>query len=145
VWPVTNPEPGAGSPSTQTWQRSEEMKFKKEFLQEVVWRDADNVKVMLDEITDTSRWSIHHWIVFEFEGKFYGVSYSVGATESQDESPFQCDPDEIYVSEVRPVEKTIIDYVVVKNDDHRERKLNRKEGRQWKIYKRISSPKLVNS
>ena len=39
-------------------------------------------------ITGTSRWSIHHEIVFEHDGKFYRTNYSEGATESQDESPW---------------------------------------------------------
>jgi hypothetical protein len=49
---------------------------------------------LMDEITDTSRWSIHHRIVFLWtDGKYYTTTYSVGATESQDESPWEYDDD----------------------------------------------------
>lgn len=54
---------------------------------------------ILDEITDTSRWSIHHRIVFAYQGKFYATHYSVGATESQDESPWEYE-DQVECQEV---------------------------------------------
>lgn len=46
---------------------------------------------ILDEITDTSRWSIHHRIIFPYQGRFYETHYSEGATEMQDESPWEYD------------------------------------------------------
>ena len=52
-----------------------------------------------DEIVDTGRWSIHHRIVFQDNGKFYSTHYSVGATESQDERPWEYD-NEVECSEV---------------------------------------------
>lgn len=42
-----------------------------------------------DEIVDISRWSIHHRIIFENNGKFYETYYSEGATEMQSESPWE--------------------------------------------------------
>lgn len=42
-----------------------------------------------DKIIDTSRWSVLHKIVFEDNGKFYSTTYSVGATEMQDERPWE--------------------------------------------------------
>lgn len=89
------------------------MKFKKEFLREVLWGDSDEAEVVLNEITDTARWSIHHWMVFKFNGKYYGVSYSTGATEQQEERPFEYDSDEIDCTELRPVEKKMIVYEAV--------------------------------
>jgi hypothetical protein len=44
---------------------------------------------IFDEITDNGRWSIYHRCIFEDNGKFYETHYSVGATESQDESPWE--------------------------------------------------------
>lgn len=44
---------------------------------------------LTNEITDTSRWSIHHEIVFAHDGKFYRTWYSEGATEQQCESPWE--------------------------------------------------------
>lgn len=46
---------------------------------------------ILDEITDQSRWSVHHRIIFPYQGKFYEAYYSEGATEMQDESAWEYD------------------------------------------------------
>ncbi len=87
------------------------MLFKKNDLQELVcWGDVD-LELISDEIIDTDRWSVKHEVVFEHEGKFYKTTYSVGATEYQDEQPFEHEPDEIEVKEVFPVSKTITVYV----------------------------------
>ena len=85
-------------------------KFSKELLFQILDDDADGVEIISNEIVDTSRWSIHHWLVFKFDEKFYGVGYSVGATEYQEESPWEYDGDEIEVNELEAVEKTIITY-----------------------------------
>lgn len=64
-------------------------------------------KAILDEIEDTSRWSVHHRIVFEYDGKFYETYYSEGATEMQDERPWEYDEevecDEVELKEVKVV------------------------------------------
>lgn len=86
------------------------MKFPKETLREMLWDEVDGFEIIETEIVDTTRWSIIHSLVFKHDGKFYATSYSVGATENQDESPFEYDPDEIECKEVFPVEKTIIVY-----------------------------------
>ncbi len=67
-------------------------------------------KVVLDEICDISRWLIHHWLVIQrlSDGKFYGDGYSEGATESQDESPWEYN--EPAFREVWPVPVTNIEY-----------------------------------
>ncbi|MEK4025329.1 hypothetical protein [Sporosarcina sp. FSL W7-1283] len=44
---------------------------------------------ILDEITDTSRWSVHHRIIFAYQGKFWETYYSEGATENQCEAPWE--------------------------------------------------------
>ncbi len=90
------------------------MKFKKEFMQEVAYNEAEGVKIIENNIVDNSRWSVIHKIVFSFNGKFYESSYSVGATEQQDESPYEYDNDEIECSEVKPVNKTITVYEKIK-------------------------------
>lgn len=84
------------------------MKFKKEFLQEI--EDNDDVEVIETEIIDTTRWSIINRMVFKFEGKFYVTTFSHGATECQDESPYEYEGDEIECKEVFPVQKTITVY-----------------------------------
>ena len=61
---------------------------------------------ILDEICDTSRWSVNHSIVFADKGKFYRANYSVGATEVQDESPWE------YENNVECTEVELRDIVV---------------------------------
>ena len=88
------------------------MKFNKEFLKGIAEDDYDMtiVKVIHNDIVDTTRWSIVYEVVFKFDNKFYKTHYSVGATESQDERPYEYDGDEIECVEVVPVEKTITVY-----------------------------------
>ena len=54
---------------------------------------------IVDRIVDTTRWSVVHEIVFEDNGKFYQTTYSEGATEMQDERPWEYD-DEVECTEV---------------------------------------------
>ena len=65
-----------------------------------------------DEITDNSRWSIYHTCVFENNGKFYTTGYSVGATECQDESPWDYE-DEVECTEVELKEVVLKKWVTV--------------------------------
>ena len=99
------------------------MKFQKEILQSICYGylKGDVTKEQLgmfekvqDELVGTSRWSHIYEMVFKFGGKYYKTSYSVGATECQDESPFEYDPDMIECSEVEPVEVTVVQYREVK-------------------------------
>jgi len=87
------------------------MKFKKEFLQDVVCGYAPDVDIINDEIIDHSRWSVVHELIFKHSGNLYRTTYSVGATESQCESPFEYDDDEVEVTEVVAKEVTVIQYV----------------------------------
>jgi len=93
------------------------MKFKKDDLYNLV-TDNDDVEGMtlVDEpkIIDTSRWSIIYSAIFLHDGKYYETTYSCGATEMQDESPYEYGPDEIECTEVAPVTKTITVYEKVK-------------------------------
>jgi len=81
--------------------------FSKEFMQNLI---GDISKVLVDEIIEVSRWNITHHLVFKDCGVCYGCYYSVGATELQDESPFEYDGDMIECVVVVPVEKTVIVY-----------------------------------
>jgi hypothetical protein len=74
------------------------MKFSKEFLQERFWSNKNNT--VYGRIADHTRWSVVYEEVFEYEGKLYLTTYSVGATEHQDESPYEYDEDEIECPEV---------------------------------------------
>lgn len=81
------------------------MEFEKSFLQEF------EGETVYDRITGTGRWSIHRERVFKHEGRFFRTVYSHGATESQDEAPYEYSPDMIECPEVFPVEQTITAYL----------------------------------
>ena len=49
-------------------------------------------------------------MVFKYHNKFYITSYQKGATEYQDERPYENEDDEIECIEVFPVETKIITY-----------------------------------
>jgi len=83
------------------------MKFTKDFLQDM------SGKTIIDTIIDHERWCVVHERIFEHEGKFYQTIYSVGATENQDESPYEYQSDEIECPEVKPVEKLITVYELI--------------------------------
>jgi hypothetical protein len=83
------------------------MLFKKEFL----LNDTDEVlDVISDEISDTDRWSEYHTMIFKYNDRFYRSNYSLGLTESQYESPYEYEPDEIECEEVFPTEVMITQY-----------------------------------
>ncbi len=72
-----------------------ELIITKEQAQGMVWGDNDpaEFEVVAKVLKDTSRWSVHYTLIFRKAGEeqLYGANYSVGATESQDEQPFQYD------------------------------------------------------
>lgn len=63
-------------------------------------------RAIKDSIVGTSRWSVQHEIVFMHDGKFWSTEYQCGATEQQDESPWEHD-ELIECVEVELVEKTV--------------------------------------
>jgi hypothetical protein len=77
----------------------------KEQAQELVWGDSEDFEVIQTKIVDKSRWSIIKRCVFRRKGEtqLYGVVYSVGATESQDEQLFEYDGDQIKCSRVKEI------------------------------------------
>lgn len=77
---------------------------------------ADGVEVISDDISDTSRWSEHHTLIFRApdDGKVYEVWYSKGLTEYQDESPWEYDS-EVEGTEMVKKTVTIEKYVPVED------------------------------
>ena len=96
------------------------MKFTRKFLQNLACEDHDPIIVELikDEICDHTRWSVGHDVIFKVlaTNKFYSTYYSRGATEYQDESPYECEPAEIECAEVIPKKVEVIQYVTVKEN-----------------------------
>lgn len=89
----------------------ETLKLTPEEGRNIVWEDSADFKLVKKEIEDSSRWSIIYVAVFErlSDGKLFKTCYSIGATESQDERPFEYDGEAIF-TEVQAVEKTVIVY-----------------------------------
>jgi len=68
----------------------------------------EGMKVVSDEITDTTRWSVLKTAVFKFGDEYVAADYDVGATEYQDSSG------EVTLYEVEPYEVTEVKYRIKK-------------------------------
>ena len=94
-------------------------KFSAEILRELLWDEeyedeqGNEYKVVETKIIDTTRWSIIKSMVFTFDNKYYHTTYSVGATEYQDERPFE-NTEIVECQEVEPYEVITIEYRPVK-------------------------------
>ena len=94
------------------------MQLEKELLLSILNEDIDDDSpwsIVENDIIDTSRWSeIYNFTVHDKEtNKYYNTIYSCGATECQDEGPWEYEGDLIDVIEVEPKEVTVIRYVPV--------------------------------
>ena len=93
------------------------MKFNKKVLADIAYDDCpDGFEKMEDTIVENTRWSILHSMVFKFESKFYTSCYRVGATEQQDEQPYECEGDKegmVECAEVTQVEEVVKVWVKV--------------------------------
>lgn len=83
------------------------LKLKPEEARRVVWEDTDAWDTVEEEIIDKTRWSIIKEGIFfnKKTNKHYRVSWSIGATESQDELPFEYDKE---VEFIEVVEKEVV-------------------------------------
>lgn len=88
------------------------MKFKKDFLVDELGL-PDNPSIVQEcTLVDSDRWTLQYEIIFEHEGKFYRTYYRVGATEYQDEQPWEYE-NEVDCDEVRQVERLVKVWEVV--------------------------------
>lgn len=86
------------------------MKLSPDEAANVVYNGSDDWEPVngTEEITENSRWSIHKKGVFKHtpSGKYYLFRWSQGATESQNESAYEFDEDDIEPVEVSLQEVT---------------------------------------
>jgi hypothetical protein len=77
---------------------------------DIVWEENEDFQIIYDHLKGKSRWSDIHEIVVQriSDGKYFKSSFRRGATESQDERPYEYG-DAVF-NEVVPVEKTVIVY-----------------------------------
>lgn len=90
------------------------MIIEKEEAKRIVWEDHEDWDEVTSEVIDNTRWSVLKEGVFKHlpTGKFYQVNWSEGATEMQDEAPFDYD-DEVTFDEVELKEVTVEKWVLV--------------------------------
>jgi hypothetical protein len=88
----------------------ETLKLTEQEARMIIWDDDENFKIINQSIVDTTRWSIITNIIVQrqSDGKFFKSCYSKGATECQDERPYEGE-DPVF-EEVFPVEKTVTIY-----------------------------------
>lgn len=71
---------------------------------------AEGVEVISDRLCDHSRWAVRHELIFRTPaqpaGEAWKVYYDVGATEQQDEQPWEHE-EKIVATLVRATKKTI--------------------------------------
>ncbi len=90
------------------------MKFPKEQLLDILYGHD----LVDDKIVDVTRWSIVHEVVFRVRSsgpiatKFYRVRYSRGATEMQDERPWE-GMNDVECEEVTQIPVTVLQWVPV--------------------------------
>lgn len=84
------------------------MKLTGQQAREIVCEYDENWEEIESNPVDTSRWSIHYEGIFKHipTEKYYKFKWRVGATEDQDERPFE------YAKEVIPVEVHKVEKVV---------------------------------
>jgi len=82
-----------------------------EQARDILYEDNKDFEIIKDEMYANSRWSINYYLVVQriSDKKFFASSYSRGATEQQDEGPWEYE-DEVVFEEVFPVEKVVIEY-----------------------------------
>jgi hypothetical protein len=88
------------------------IKVPKEKMLKILWEELEGTEIIENTIEDTDRWSTIHGLVFKMDGKFYETGYSVGATEMQDESPWEYEK-EVECVEVEPVKVEVVQYLPV--------------------------------
>ena len=95
-------------------------KFDREDLQDMALADHDpeEYQVEVNKITDSNRRSNLFNMIFKdiASGKYYLSYYSKGATEMQDESPYECEDEIIECQEVEPYEKISVSYKMVEDN-----------------------------
>jgi len=83
-------------------------KFAKDDLLELVDERPDaqigKFTLISEQIIDHDRWTIRFELCFKYEDTVYITYYSIGATEYQDEGPFENDGDEIDCYEAMKIE-----------------------------------------
>ena len=90
-----------------------EREFTRELMRDIANNSTDEFDKVEDDIIDTGRWTVQHMMVFKemATGKHYSSYFNRGATEYQDESPYEYDSKIIKCHEVIQKEVTVKQWV----------------------------------
>ena len=99
----------------QEW-REVTIEVTKEQAREIVYGDSAEFTMISEEICSVSRWSIHYDGVCQHRetGKYYLISWETGATELQDEEPFDYEDGPVVLIEAAPTVVTTVKYFAIK-------------------------------
>lgn len=88
----------------------EKLALTKEQARDIIWGSNKDFIEIQDDIVEHRRWSVVHEIIVQrkSDGKYFKDNYNTGATENQDERPYEYT--EPNFTEVFPVTKTYTDY-----------------------------------
>ena len=88
----------------------EKLKLTGEEGRSIIYEDHEDFELVRSEIVDNTRWSAVYEDVYQrlSDKKFFKTTYRKGATEMQDERPYEYVEALFY--EVFPVEKTVLVY-----------------------------------
>jgi hypothetical protein len=91
------------------------MKLSKQDALDILDGDNPEYEIKVNKIVDHRRWSLYYKLVVYHvpSGHYYITGYSTGATEQQDESPWEYNK-EVEFFEAEPFEVTTIEYRVKK-------------------------------
>lgn len=88
------------------------MEFDTEILKELVFGgSAEGFEVISEDIVETDRWSILYLMIFKTDNRYFSSYFRRGATEYQDESPYDGEGDKVRCIEVFPTEVKVIKYL----------------------------------
>jgi len=87
------------------------MYLSREVALDILYDETDKYQIIEDKYVENTRWSINSRLVIQDleTKKYYAAYHSKGATEYQDEEPWE-DDNEVLFTEVFPEERTTIIY-----------------------------------
>ncbi len=87
------------------------LKLTPEQGRDIVYEATNDFQEVRRKIIDHTDWSIVYSLVVQrkSDGKYFETQYSVGATEHQDEAPYNYASEALF-EEVKPIEQTTIVY-----------------------------------
>ena len=92
------------------------MQFPVQTMRDIASKESEEYESIEVDVVDTGRWTIQYEVIFKeiATGKHYRTYWQRGATEYQDEKPFEYDNGEINCDEVELVEVVVKEWRKIK-------------------------------